>query len=506
MAKSKYYAVVTDLGNELMLQAVAEGKKVTISKFAVGDGNGAYYEPVTTMTQLKNEKWRGDINSCAISKESENVLIVSAICPGDAGGFTIREMAVFDDQNRMIAICNTPDTTKVKITDGVVNEMRLELEIILINDTSVELVIDPNIVTATKKDVEEVWDYLKETGKVVVGKQDKEIQDNDICVIVDEVEWPEKKTYLLVSNNTSSLHSSLMMYSDDMIHWIHCNDEINETKPEAKKIAYGNNRFVYIADGKNVYISKYGDKWERHIVEILNGFIGRVVYVFKQFWAISRYGKIFSSEDGVSWTNVCVLGEQDYLNFGHYGVIVTELALLALGYFGLYRTVNGRDWEKVYQINSVGSLYYNTMANIKNIYVFVEGNDNATQIHYSNDGIDWSKTVIVQGGRPSIFSANNRIYLAIQRKVETKSRAQKPPVYENHLLSSINGKEWLEINIIGLDKEKRIGSFFYVNGKYYCSQETSVYQSEDCTNWIKLNNNTMPYEATVIINCEEEKL
>lgn len=184
-----YDAVVTDLGNELMMLAVAEGKKVKITEFAVGDAEGEYYSPVTSMTALKNETWRGTINSCKISKEAANILIVTAICPGDVGGFTVREMGVFDEAGHMIAICNCPATPKVTITDGVVNEMRLELEIVLINGDSVELLIDPNIVTATKADVEEIWDKLRQNGRVTVGTSEETYEENEIRLIANQMPY-----------------------------------------------------------------------------------------------------------------------------------------------------------------------------------------------------------------------------------------------------------------------------------------------------------------------------
>ncbi len=185
----KYEAVVTDTGNALMMNAVANGRKVNIVSFAVGDGNGGYYRPETDMTELRNEVWRGDINSCKVSKEAENILIVSAVCPGDVGGFTIREMGVFDREGNMIAVCNCPDTPKVTITDGVVNEMRLEMEIALINGHALELLIDPNIVTATKKDVEEIWDKLRMDGKVTIGTKSEAMEENEIRLIADRMPY-----------------------------------------------------------------------------------------------------------------------------------------------------------------------------------------------------------------------------------------------------------------------------------------------------------------------------
>lgn len=184
-----YESVVTDLGNELMMNAVANGKKVTITQFAVGDGNGEYYRPETTMTKLKNETWRGNISSCRVSPEAKNILIVTAVCPGDVGGFTVREMGVFDTNNNMIAVCNCPATPKVAITDGVVNEVCLEMELVLLNGDSVQLVVDPYIVTATKKDIQEIWDELDSRSKVTIGTEDEELEENEIRLVVAEMPY-----------------------------------------------------------------------------------------------------------------------------------------------------------------------------------------------------------------------------------------------------------------------------------------------------------------------------
>ena len=153
---SKYYAIVTDLGTNKMLRAIKEGKKVNVTHIAVGDGEGEYYQPTEEMTALKNELWRGEVNSCRTSEESENLLIIETVIPSDAGGFTVREMAAFDEEGVMIAICNTPDTQKVRVSDGVAHELKLAIEVALSNTDSVQLIIDPNVVTATKKDIEEL--------------------------------------------------------------------------------------------------------------------------------------------------------------------------------------------------------------------------------------------------------------------------------------------------------------------------------------------------------------
>ena len=153
---STYFTLVTDSGTRKMLEALNEEKKVNVTQFAVGDGGGRYYTPTTEATGLKNEVWRGPVNACYISEDSGNLLIVESVIPSDIGGFTIREMGILDEDGALIAICNTPDTQKVKVSDGVVHELDLSMEIALANTESVELIVDPSVVMATKKDVEKL--------------------------------------------------------------------------------------------------------------------------------------------------------------------------------------------------------------------------------------------------------------------------------------------------------------------------------------------------------------
>ena len=166
---AEFYAVVTDMGTKKMLEAVSDDRKVNITEFAAGDGGGETHRPTADMMELRNEVWRGKINSCKIHPESENILVIEAVIPSDEGGFTIREMGVFDEEGTMIAVCNTPDTQKVRVTDGVVHELSLSMEIALSNTESVELKIDPGVIMATKKDIERLKitmeDHFEECAK-----------------------------------------------------------------------------------------------------------------------------------------------------------------------------------------------------------------------------------------------------------------------------------------------------------------------------------------------------
>jgi phage-related tail fiber protein len=153
--EKKYGTIVTDLGTRLIRDAVLEGQKINITTLAVGDGGGYYYQPTADMTELKNERWSGAINSVTVNEDSPNIIDVLAVIPSNVGGWTIREMCVKDEEGNMIAVCNTPDTEKVVITSGAAGEIEMLMHIEISNTGAITFIVDPYAITATKKDLRE---------------------------------------------------------------------------------------------------------------------------------------------------------------------------------------------------------------------------------------------------------------------------------------------------------------------------------------------------------------
>lgn len=154
MEEQLYYSLVTDVGRDAITKAVQKGEKVNIVSFAVGDGNGAYYRPDRGMTELRNEVWRGAIKSYEIDEFSPNVIIIRALLPSDVGGWTIREMAVFDEKERMIGVCNLGEIEKIISSNGMISEIELTLKLAISNQDSLNFIIDPNAIIATLRDLE----------------------------------------------------------------------------------------------------------------------------------------------------------------------------------------------------------------------------------------------------------------------------------------------------------------------------------------------------------------
>lgn len=154
--ENRYYTIVTDYGIEKIAESMNTGTKINITEFAIGDGGGGYYKPQKGAKALKNEVWRGMVNACHISEKSENIVEIESVIPSDEGGFTVREMGVYDDKGGLFAIGNTPDTQKAGLSEGIVYELSLSMEIALSNTDSLQLVVDPHVLTATKKEIQEL--------------------------------------------------------------------------------------------------------------------------------------------------------------------------------------------------------------------------------------------------------------------------------------------------------------------------------------------------------------
>lgn len=150
-----YFTLLTPAGLAKVTNAQLTNEKIEISQIAVGDANGTPYQPVGTETALRKEVWRGGIASIEIDSQNPNWIVVEGVIPASAGGFTIREVGLFDTDGAMIAIGNYPDTYKPVIADGSTMDLALRTIIEVNNASSVTLRVDPNVIVASRKYVDD---------------------------------------------------------------------------------------------------------------------------------------------------------------------------------------------------------------------------------------------------------------------------------------------------------------------------------------------------------------
>lgn len=185
----QFYTMLTKVGKAKIANATALGTKVNFCKFQVGDSNGAYYNPTEEQTELKHKVWEGNINNIRIDDKNPNWVIIEVILPSEIGGFTIREAAILDDEDNVIAVAKYPETYKPQTKDGSSKDILIRTILEVSNANSVTLKVDPTVILATKKDIEVLEQKIKnikvpvtsvntKTGDIVLKAEDINCEDD----------------------------------------------------------------------------------------------------------------------------------------------------------------------------------------------------------------------------------------------------------------------------------------------------------------------------------------
>ncbi|HBG0458428.1 TPA: phage tail protein [Clostridioides difficile] len=151
-----YYTIITDVGKAKIANASVTGNKVGFVKIQLGDGGGSEYTPTENQTALKNVVWEGNIGNTTTDETAPNCIILESLIPSSVGGFMIREIGYLDDENNLIAISKYKECYKPSIEQGAVVDMKVKTVLIVSNVNNIELKIDPTIIFATLKDIQDL--------------------------------------------------------------------------------------------------------------------------------------------------------------------------------------------------------------------------------------------------------------------------------------------------------------------------------------------------------------
>lgn len=151
-----YFAIPTDAGQAKMANAIALGIPLKITHMAVGDGNGQPVTPNAAQTALIRENRRAPLNTLFQDPLNQAQLVAEQIIPEDVGNWWIREVGLFSEDGTLIAVANCPDTYKPLLSSGAGRTQVIRLVLIVSDTSAVELKIDPSVVLATRKYVDDV--------------------------------------------------------------------------------------------------------------------------------------------------------------------------------------------------------------------------------------------------------------------------------------------------------------------------------------------------------------
>lgn len=152
---TKFYALLTNQGAAKLANAAALGTKIQITEMAVGDGNGSLPTPDASQTRLVNEKRRAALNSLSIDAVNSSQIIAEQVIPENEGGFWIREIGLFDADGDMVAVANCAETYKPQLQEGSGRTQTIRMILIVNSTAAVTLKIDPSVVQATRKYVDD---------------------------------------------------------------------------------------------------------------------------------------------------------------------------------------------------------------------------------------------------------------------------------------------------------------------------------------------------------------
>ncbi|EOX5716193.1 phage tail protein [Escherichia coli] len=150
-----FYTLLTDIGAAKLASAAALGVPLKITHMAVGDGGGRLPTPDAKQTALVNEKRRAALNMLYIDPQNSSQIIAEQVIPENEGGWWIREVGLFDESGALIAVGNCPESYKPQLAEGSGRTQTVRMVLITSSTDNITLKIDPAVVLATRKYVDD---------------------------------------------------------------------------------------------------------------------------------------------------------------------------------------------------------------------------------------------------------------------------------------------------------------------------------------------------------------
>ncbi|HIF4665127.1 TPA: phage tail protein [Citrobacter koseri] len=152
---AKFYTLLTDIGAAKLASAAALGVPLKITQMAVGDGGGVLPTPSAQQTALVAEKRRAALNMLYIDPQNSSQIIAEQVIPETEGGWWIREVGLFDETGALIAVGNCPESYKPQLAEGSGRTQTVRMVMITSSTDNITLKIDPAVVLATRKYVDD---------------------------------------------------------------------------------------------------------------------------------------------------------------------------------------------------------------------------------------------------------------------------------------------------------------------------------------------------------------
>ena len=145
------YSLPTNTGAAKLAYAMANNLTVQISHMAIGDGNGAVVNPTAAAPGLVREVHRAQLNQLYQHPDNPNWLVAELVIPAEVGGWTIREIGLYDVDGDLIFVGNHAEQYKPVQSQGSDETKTVRMVILVSSVAAVTLKTEPSTVMATIK-------------------------------------------------------------------------------------------------------------------------------------------------------------------------------------------------------------------------------------------------------------------------------------------------------------------------------------------------------------------
>lgn len=148
-----YQLYLTALGaTKIATAATAGGKAIHITEFAVGQGVDVDFTQRLDKQTLVSKRYQGAVSAVSQVVNQLNQYEVACIVPQDVGGWFIREVGLIDSDGDLIWVGNLPEVQKPDGNSLAAVDYRINCMVSIDNYSgAVTLVVDGNVITATRK-------------------------------------------------------------------------------------------------------------------------------------------------------------------------------------------------------------------------------------------------------------------------------------------------------------------------------------------------------------------
>ncbi|RMT70231.1 hypothetical protein ALP29_03637 [Pseudomonas syringae pv. avii] len=147
---SQFFAILTQIGEAKHANSIALGLPWRLTQMGVGDANGTDPIPDRLQTSLIRERRRAPLNQLVDDPENPGLLIAEQVIPADEGGWWVRELGLYDEDDDLVAVANCAPSYKSLLSQGSGRTQVLRMTFIISSTDNVVLKIDPAVVLATR--------------------------------------------------------------------------------------------------------------------------------------------------------------------------------------------------------------------------------------------------------------------------------------------------------------------------------------------------------------------